>query len=53
LFISSQAGLQARVSNSITISIVSQRVQASLLLASPEEFGRFWKELIEKGDEWA
>ena len=41
--------LQMRPSTtSISLTVVSQRVQMSLLAASPKEFGRFWTELFEK-----
>lgn len=39
--------LHRGASFNINLSVVSQRVQASLLQASPLEFGRFWKELLE------
>ena len=41
--------LQVQASyNNINLTVVSQRIQASLLAASPEEFGRFWKELLDR-----
>jgi hypothetical protein len=40
--------LQERTSSNISISLVSQRIQASLLAATPEELGRFLRELLEK-----
>jgi hypothetical protein len=40
--------LQVRASTNINLSFVSQRTQASLLAGSPEEFGRFWKELFDR-----
>jgi len=39
--------LQSQGSTNISVGIVSQRIQASMLAASPEEFARFWKELLE------
>jgi hypothetical protein len=43
--------LQERTSNNISIRVVSQRLQASLLAATPEELGRFLTELLEKATE--
>lgn len=43
--------LQSHGSTNISVSIVSQRVQASVLAASPGEFAQFWKELLEKASE--
>ncbi len=40
--------LQVRASTNFNLKVVSQRIQASLLAASPGEFGWFWKELLEK-----
>jgi hypothetical protein len=40
--------LQVRASSNINLTVVSQRIQASLLAATPEEFGKFWKELLER-----
>jgi hypothetical protein len=43
--------LQERTSNNVSIRVVSQRLQASLLAAKPEELGRFLTELLEKATE--
>lgn len=42
--------LQSHGSTNISVSIVSQRIQACGLAASPGEFAQFWKELLEKAE---